>query len=140
MNKPVTYRADRVKAIFGGSHIVSGLDADSFITIEANGGDTTMESGADGEVVRSVDASKMYKVTVVLQYGSPSDKWLMDMRKRDMSSSDGMFDMLIKDLGADPLFTGQYCCLQNNPQRVYGKTGAAHSFVILVGQGDFEPQ
>lgn len=135
---PVTYAADRVKCILGGNHIASGLSKDSFIKITPNGGDFSYASGAYGEVVRSKDTSRMYTVNIVTDYGSHTDAWLKNRQKMDANSYDGMFDMVVRDLGSNPLFTGQGCTIVNQAERTYGAAAGTTSWNILVAYGDYE--
>lgn len=136
--KPKTYCANNIKCVLDNSHICSGLTKDSFIKITPNGGDITYTAGAYGEVVRSIDTAQMYTVNLVTDYGSPTDEWLMARRKRDRDSYDGMFDIMIRDLGSNPLFSGQYCSIVNNPERGYGAAASTHSWTILVAYGDYD--
>lgn len=133
-----TYASDRVKCILDNSHVASGLTKDSFIKITPSGSGTSYTSGAYGEVVRSMDPSHMYEVEVVTDYGSPTDEWLMNRYKRDRDTYDGMFDMMIRDLGSNPLFKGQECSIANIPENGYSSTAATHTWKILVAYGDYD--
>lgn len=140
MQKPKTYRSDNVKLVLGGTHIASGLPKDSFIKITPNGGDTSYVAGAYGEIVRTIDPTKMFNVTIQTMYGSSTDSWLMQRYKRDRKNGDGMFSMMVKDLGSDPLFNGQYCSVVNYAEREYSSTASTHTWNILVGYGEFEDE
>ena len=140
MQEPKTYRSDNVKLVLGGTHIASGLPKDSFIKITPNGGDTTYVAGAYGEIVRTIDPTKMFNVTIQTLYGSATDSWLMQRYKRDRKNGDGMFSMMVKDLGSDPLFNGQYCSVVNFAEREYSSTASTHNWNILVGYGEFEDE
>lgn len=139
MNKPTTYRASDVTMILGGSHIVSGFAEDSFISIQPQGGGNTMKVGADGEVVRDQDTSKMYKVNLNLLHGSKTCAWLDEAFQRDKSTGNGMFDIMVKDLsGVNRQFDGRYCCLENLPNVDYNKSSPTHSYTILVASGEYK--
>lgn len=140
MQEPKTYRSDNVKLVLGGTHIASGMAKDSFIKITPNGGDTSYVAGAYGEIVRTIDPTKMFNVTIQTLYGSATDIWLMQRYKRDRKNGDGMFPMMVKDLGNDPLFNGQYCSVVNYAEREYGPTASTHTWNILVGYGEFEDE
>lgn len=140
MQEPKTYRSDNVKLVLGGTHIASGLPQDSFIKITPNGGDTSYVAGAYGEIVRTIDPTKMFNVTIQTMYGSSTDSWLMQRYKRDRKNGDGMFSMMVKDLGSDPLFNGQYCSVVNYAEREYSSTASTHTWNILVGYGEFEDE
>jgi len=95
MQEPKTYRSDNVKLVLGGTHIASGMAKDSFIKITPNGGDTSYVAGAYGEIVRTIDPTKMFNVTIQTLYGSSTDSWLMQRYKRDRKNGDGMFPMMV---------------------------------------------
>ena len=59
----------------------------------------------------------------------------MQRYKRDRKNGDGMFPMMVKDLGNDPLFNGQYCSVVNYAEREYSSTASTHTWNILVGYG-----
>ena len=65
MGKLSTYNHKKVTCALG-NHIVSGYADDSFITVEADGDGTTYVTGADGEIVRSIDPSSVYKLKLTL--------------------------------------------------------------------------
>jgi hypothetical protein len=140
MQEPKTYRSDNVKLVLGGTHIAGGMAKDSFIKITPNGGDTSYVAGAYGEIVRTIDPTKMFNVTIQTLYGSATDSWLMQRYKRDRKNGDGMFPMMVKDLGNDPLFNGQYCSVVNYAEREYSSTASTHTWNILVGYGEFEDE
>lgn len=49
-----------------------------------------------------------------------------------------MFDMMIRDLGSNPLFKGQGCSIANIPENGYSSTAATHTWKILVAYGDYD--
>ena len=135
---PKTYSANNVKCVLGGNHIASGFTKDSFIKITPNGGDITYTAGAYGEVTRSIDTSNMFTVNFVTDYGSPTDEWLKNRVKRDRNSYDGMFDLVIRDLGSNPMFTGNGCSVVNHAERIYGAAAGTTSWTVLVAYGEYE--
>ena len=69
-----TYNPKEVTCALG-NHIMSGFADDSFITVEPAGDGTSYVSGADGEIARSIDPSKIYTVKIaLLQASSMSQK------------------------------------------------------------------
>ena len=60
-----TYNPKKVTCSLG-NHIVSGFADDSMITVEFAGDGTSYVSGADGEVVRSIDPSEIYTVKLAV--------------------------------------------------------------------------
>lgn len=139
MKNVTTYRPDKVKVVINGSHIVTGFASGSFIKIEPQGGGVTMEAGADGEVTRTRSATKMYKVTLTLQYGSTSDSYLLNLFNRD-EIDNVLFPVMVRDLGGSPLFVGEQCCIENAPSPEYSDASKGNTYTILVAYGEQEPQ
>ena len=69
MSKVTTYNPRKVTCSLG-NHIASGFADDSFISIEPAGDGTSYVVGADGEIARSIDPSKVYTVKLSLLQGS----------------------------------------------------------------------
>lgn len=83
-----TYDAKRINITIG-SHIVKGYAADTFLTIEGDGDGTQAQSGADGEVARSLSNNRLTTLTLTLQQTSDSNDFLSDLLKRDRASGGG---------------------------------------------------
>ena len=69
MANVTTYNPKKVTCALG-NHIVSGFNDDSFITIEPAGDGTSYVVGADGEIARSIDPSRVYTVKIALLQNS----------------------------------------------------------------------
>ena len=70
-----TYNPKKVTMALG-NHIASGFADDSFISIEYAGDGVQDNTGADGEVVRSIDPSMSYTVKLVVQQNSRTNAFL----------------------------------------------------------------
>ena len=81
-----TYNPKKVTMSMG-NHIASGFADDSFINIEYAGDGVQDNTGADGEVVRSIDPSM-----------ARTNAFLDKMFKKDQESGSGTFPINIKDL------------------------------------------
>ena len=99
-----TYNPKEV-TIACGSHIVTGIADDSFISIEANGDGITKKVGCDGEIVRSVSPDNTYKVKITLLQTSDSNAYFSNMVDLDRDTGEGMFAVLIKDLKGGQIFS-----------------------------------
>lgn len=92
-----TYNPKKVTMSMG-NHIASGFSDDSFINIEYAGDGVQDNTGADGEVVRSIDPSNAYTVKVAVQQNSRTNAFLDKMFKKDQQNGTGTFPINIKDL------------------------------------------
>lgn len=136
---PTTYRACDVTMVLAGSHIASGFAEDSFISIAPEGGGNTIRVGADGEIVRDQDTTRVFKISLSFLHGSDTYQWLFDRFQQDKQSGDGMFDVMIKDLsGVNKTFNGRYCCVENISNVEYTKNAPSHAFTILVSEGKYQ--
>lgn len=102
--KVKTYNPKEV-TIACGSHIVTGIADDSFISIEPNGDGITKKVGCDGEVVRAVSPDNTFKLKISLLQTSDSNSFFSNMADVDRDTGDGMFPVLIKDLKGGLVFS-----------------------------------
>lgn len=93
-NKVRTYNPKEV-VIAAGSHIVTGIADDSFISIEANGDGITKKVGCDGEIVRSVSPDSTFKVKIVLLQTSESNAFFSRKVDQDRETGDGLFPLYV---------------------------------------------
>lgn len=92
-----SYNSKKVTCALG-FHIVSGFAKDSMISVEYSGDGTTTNSGADGEIVRSIDPSQVYSVKLKLQQTSKTNDFLQKMYELDKDTGRGVFPVTIRDL------------------------------------------
>lgn len=92
-----TYNPKKVTCVLG-PHIVSGFADDSMITIEYAGNGTAVNSGADGEIVRSIDPSEVWNMKLTLQQTSKTNEYLKTVYDVDESTGAGIFPVIIVDL------------------------------------------
>ena len=92
-----TYNPKQVKISFG-SHIVTAVAEDSFITLEPNGDGTTLKVGCYGEVNRAISVNNAMNLKLTLLQNSPTNKWLNNQYKKDQADGTGHFPVLVKDL------------------------------------------
>lgn len=79
------------------NHSASGFAEDSFVEVEPISDGVESQSGADGEVVRSVDPDERYTVKLTLQQTSRTNKWLRNMYEKDKKKGNAIFPLKIKD-------------------------------------------
>jgi hypothetical protein len=99
-----TYDPKRI-VITIGSHNVTGLAEDTFLSVEQTGDGTQSQAGADGEVARSISHNPLHRVTLTLQQTSLSNDFLSDLLKSDRASGGGgIVPLQINDLRGSSLF------------------------------------
>ncbi len=132
-----TYNSRQV-IITLGTHAVSGLADDAFITIEESGEGVLSKTGCDGEIARAVDPSKRHTVKLVLLQTSATNKYLDDMYKTDKATGDGLFPILIKDLKGGQVFSADEAWVQKRPSFVRGKDTNNVEWPIETGEAEFD--
>lgn len=133
------YSASNVLVALG-SHMPSGFEKDSFISISELGDGVTEEAGADGEVVVSVSNDPRYEVKLKLQYGSFTCDWLLARyRANQQLPGSGFFPVLIKDLGDNPVFKATQAWVTKTPSVTYSSTGQPTEWTLHC-IGELAPQ
>ena len=131
-----TYNPKKVTMAFG-NHMVRGYAEDSFVSVEPVGEGVTSQSGADGEVVRSVDPDNRYTVKIVVQQTSSTNEFLKDMRKKDKKEGNGTFPLIVKDLLGNEVFSAEHAWVKNDAPWARGKAATDREWEIEC-VGDFE--
>jgi hypothetical protein len=131
-----TYNSRQV-AIVLGTHAVSGLADDSFITIEQKGDGVTSKTGCDGEVTRAIDPNEQYTVKLVVSQLSDTNKYLQSMYAKDKKSGDGTFPILVKDLKGGVKFSASDAWVLKQPSRAWGKDTNNREWNIETGPADY---
>ena len=131
-----TYNPKKVTMAMG-NHMVRGYAEDSFVTIEPVGEGVASQSGADGDVVRSVDPDSRFTVKIVVQQTSSTNEFLKNMRKKDKKDGSGVFPLNIKDLMGGEAFSAEHAWVKNDPSWARGKAATDTEWEIEC-VGDFE--
>jgi len=134
--KVKTYNSRQVVIAFG-THAATGLADDSFVTIEEKGEGVLSKTGCDGEIARAVDPNKQYTVKLALLQMSDTAKWLRSMYKKDKTTGDGLFPILVKDLRGGVVFSTDNAWVQKQPSWVRGKDTNNQEWSIETGEGEF---
>jgi hypothetical protein len=101
-----TYAADRVKMVVG-AHTITGTADGTFVTIEPLGDGVTSESGAYGDVARSMSLDPRHTINITLQQTSRSNDVLSVLADADrLSGGNGAFPITVTDLRGGTLFAG----------------------------------
>ena len=137
MAKITTYNPRKVTCALG-SHIVSGFADDSFISIEAAGDGTSYVVGADGEIARSIDPSRLFTVKISLLQSSATNKYLQKMSDKDKSDGTGIFSVNIKDILGEEKFAGAQAWVSKPATWARGKAQTNREWEIIVGEGEFK--
>ena len=116
-----TYNPKKVTCSLG-NHIVSGFADDSMITVEFAGDGTSYVSGADGEVVRSIDPSEIYTVKLAVLQTSPTNAFLQNMFDKDKKDGNGTFNININDILGKEKFVAEVGWVTKPASFVRGKT------------------
>ncbi len=132
-----TYNPRKVTCALG-RHIVSGFADDSFITVEYGGNGTSHVEGADGEVVRSIDPTRIYTLKIALLQISASSAYLQKMYDKDQRDGTGTFSVNINDLLGKEKFVGGIAWVKKPASFVRGKQQNNREWEIVVANGEFK--
>lgn len=127
-----TYNPKKVTMSLG-MHIVSGFADDSFITIEPQGDGVTSVTGADGEIVRSIDPSTQSIVKLVLSAYSKTNKFLEEQFYKDQDTGTGTFPVNVNDLMGKKKFFADVAWVTKLPSTAYGKAAGTSEWEIQTG-------
>ena len=131
-----TYNPKEV-TIACGSHIVTGIADDSFVSIEANGDGITKKIGCDGEIVRAVSPDNTYKLKISLLQTSDSNAFFSNMFDVDRETGEGMFPVLIKDLKGGLVFSTEAAWVIKRSSVTRGKDANNREWEIDTGDATF---
>lgn len=137
MGRVTTYNPKKVTCSLG-NHIVTGFADDSFITVEPAGDGTSYVVGADGEIARSIDPSKVYTVKIALLQASRSNAYLQKMYDKDQKDGTGTFSVNLNDLLGVEKFTGGIAWVTKPASWARGKAQGNREWEIVVGEGTFK--
>lgn len=129
-----TYNAREV-IITCGSHLVTGLADDSFVSIESGGDGITYKYGCDGEIARAVSPNNTFLVKIALLQTSDSNTFFQNQHNIDMSvGGDGMFPLMIKDLRGGMLLQADQAWVTKPASRSRGKETNNNEWEVQTGE------
>ena len=132
-----TYNPKEVTCALG-NHIMSGFADDSFIAVEPAGDGTSYVVGADGEIARSIDPSKLYTIKIALLQASRSNAFLDKKYKQDQKKGQGTFSVNINDIMGNEKFVGAIGWVTKPAAWNRGKTQQNREWEIVVAEGEFK--
>lgn len=135
MGRMTTYNPRKVTCALG-NHIVTGFADDSFIVIEHAGDGTSYVEGADGEVARTIDPSKVYKVKISLLQNSRTNSFLQKMYDKDSNDGNGYFPVIINDLIGGQKFISSVAWVTKPASFSRGKAQGNREWEITAANGE----
>lgn len=135
MANMTTYNPRKVTCALG-NHIVTGFADDSFITVEPAGDGTSYVIGADGEVARSIDPSRVYTIKISLLQNSRSNEYLQKIYEKDVKDGDGTFSVNINDLLGKQKFTSGIAWVKKPASWSRGKQQGNREWEIVAAEGE----
>lgn len=121
-----------------GTHSVTGLADDAFVSVEPAGEGVTKKVGCDGEIVRSISPDKTSTVKITLLQTSDSNSFLQQMYNQDQQNGDGIFPLMIQDLMGGVLFSAEEAWVAKQSTFARGKEDTNREWEIHTGQGTME--
>lgn len=121
-----------------GTHSVTGLADDAFVSVEPAGEGVTKKVGCDGEIVRSISPDKTSTVKITLLQTSDSNSFLQQMYNQDQQNGDGIFPLMIQDLMGGVLFSAEEAWVAKQSTFARGKSDTNREWEIHTGQGTME--
>ena len=138
MGQVKTYNAKEV-TIACGSHLVTGLADDSFVSMESGGDGITYKYGCDGEIARAVSPNNTYVIKVTLLQTSDSNSFFQKQHNIDMSpGGDGTFPIMVKDMRGGLLAQADQAWVTKPATRVRGKESNNNEWEIQTGEATME--
>lgn len=137
MSRTTTYNPRKV-TVSAGNHIVTGFADDSFITIEPAGDGTQYVIGADGEIARSIDPSRVYTVKISLLQASRSNEYFQGKYNKDQTDGTGTFPITINDLLGNVKFTSGIAWVTKPASSARGKTQQNREWEIVAAEGEYK--
>ena len=117
---PGTYDPKSISIVIG-ANIVTGYAEDTFVSIEATGDGTQSQSGADGEVARSLSHNRLNRLTLTLQQTSMSNDFLSDLLNLDRASGGGgVVPLQVRDLRGATIFAASQAWVVKRPTMEFG--------------------
>ena len=137
MGRTKTYDSKKINIAFG-SHVVTGYAEGTFLNIERSGDGVTKKTGADGEIVRSLDPDTSAKLTVTVTQLSPTVGWAQQQYDKDNDTGDGTFPVLVKDMKGGLIFAAEDGWVVNPPNREFGREAGEYEIEIDTGPATWE--
>lgn len=117
-------------SVIAGGQIISGFADGESVKVEPNEDAVTLQVGSQGHAVRTHNANKSGKITLILLHTSESNSVLQGFKKTDELSKTGTFPVLIRDNSGGDLVTCEACWVMKQPSASYGKEATNKEWVL----------
>lgn len=109
-----SYDPKNVKLVFG-PVLVEGFAEGSFVNVEYNEDQFTLQVGSDGESSRSKRNNNSARLTVQLMPGAAANAALSAILSADKAAGAGIFPVALTDLSTGTTFAGANAWLVRDP-------------------------
>ena len=130
-----TYAPNDISVVInygGASHVISGYMEDTMITFAPNSQRHSMFTSADNKAarVRLGDNSKTLSIT--LNQTSVSNDVLFAIHQDDVATSEGWFEMFVKDNNGRTFLQSNDCYIVSTPSATFGTTIQPREWSIYI--------
>jgi len=127
-----TYAPDRILVLVGGIPM-NGYAEDTFVEIAPAADMVTSQSGADGEVARSLSTDRRCTITITLQQTSPANDVLSGWLATDQMTGGTMFPVAVQDLRGRTMFAASQAWISRQPTVGFGREVGTREWQIQTG-------
>lgn len=133
-----TYDASQVTIILAGLPL-KGLAPDTFVSVEQDEDDFTLQVGADGEGARSKSNNRSATITLTLLQSSASNDLLSDLRNLDINSPNGdsIGPFMCKDNSGRTLINAAKAWIQKPPTVEFAREGGTREWTFRTERLEF---
>ncbi len=126
-----TYDPNDVSLVAFGIPITGFADG-TFISIEYNEDDFSLQVGTDGDACRSKSSNRSARMTITLGQWSLANDLLSAVHAADIltPSGDGIGPFLMKDNSGTTLAAAEKCWIAKLPTQTYGREAESREWVL----------
>ena len=124
-----TYNPKKVAVICGAFQITGFADG-TFVNVEMNEDQWSLQMGTDGEGTRSKSNNFSARVTITLMQSSDSNQILQAFWNSDRVSDAGVFPFLLKDNSGRTLHAAEQMWVVKQPASEFGRESGSREWVL----------
>lgn len=124
-----TYNPSDVSIIYGGSPITGFADG-TFVVVESNEDDFTLQVGSDGESARSKTNNNSGRITITLIQTSDSNDVLAAFHAADLLGGVGGLPILIKDNSGRALHSAVQAWIVKYPSSTFDREVTSKEWIF----------
>ncbi|MCB1423151.1 MAG: DUF3277 family protein [Nitratireductor sp.] len=109
------------------------FEGDDAIMIERNTDTATPMIGADGTSTVSISADDSAMITLKLQPGSPTNKYLENKHKRQRNGTLQPFAVTVRDTSNGEGGSAAQCVIVKRPSRSFGQNATVREWKLFAG-------